>query len=90
MGQVPVKPTQNMSHSQGFAANLVTGFLVIVASRLGIHVSTTYCSVGSLFGIGLITGKADKHVVTNILMSWLLILPVAVQLSGISYWLLVL
>ena len=76
-----------MSHSQGFAANLVTGFLVIVASRLGIHVSTTYCSVGSLFGIGLITGKADKRVVSNILMSWLLTLPVAALLSALSYWL---
>ena len=76
-----------MTHGQGFAANLVTGFMVIVASRLGVPVSTTHCSVGSLFGIGLITGKADKRVVSNILMSWLLTLPVAALLSALSYWL---
>ena len=88
MGQAPPSiPTQNMSHGQGFAANLVTGFMVIVASRLGVPVSTTHCSVGSLFGIGLITGKADKRVVSNILMSWLLTLPVAALLSALSYWL---
>lgn len=89
MGQVPAKSTQNMSHGQGFAAILVTGFMVIVASRLGVPVSTTHCSVGSLFGIGLITDKADKYVVTNILMSWLMTLPVAALLSETSYWLLV-
>lgn len=77
-----------MSHGQGFAANLVTGFMVIFASRLGVPVSTTHCSVGSLFGIGLITGKADKRIVRSILISWLLTLPVAATLSAISYWLL--
>lgn len=77
-----------MSHGQGFAANLVTGFMVIFASRLGVPVSTTHCSVGSLFGIGLITGKADKCIVRNILISWLLTLPVAATLSAVSYWLL--
>ena len=74
-----------MSHGQGLTANLVTGFMVIVASRFGVPVSTTHVSVGSLFGIGLITGKADKRVVANILISWLLTLPVAVFLSASSY-----
>jgi len=77
-----------MSHGQGFAANLVTSFMVIFASRLGVPVSTTHCSVGSLFGIGLITRKADKRVVSKILLSWLLTLPVAAFLSAITYWLL--
>ena len=76
-----------MSHGQGFAANLVTGFMVIFASRLGVPVSTTHVSVGSLFGIGLITGKADKRVVSKILLSWLLTLPVAAMLSAVSYYL---
>ena len=77
-----------MSHGQGFAANLVTSFMVIFASRLGVPVSTTHCSVGSLFGIGLITKKADKRVVSKILISWLLTLPVAALLSAAAYWLL--
>lgn len=78
-----------MSHGQGFAANFVTGFMVIVASRLGVPVSTTHCSVGSLFGIGLITQKADKAVISKILFSWLLTLPVAALLSAIAYWMLI-
>lgn len=77
-----------MSHGQGFAANLVTGFMVIIASRLGVPVSTTHCSVGSLFGIGLITQKSDKGVVMKILLSWLLTLPAAAILSASAYSLL--
>jgi len=76
-----------LSHGQGFAANLVTAFMVIFASRLGVPVSTTHVSVGSLFGIGLITGKANKRIVSKILLSWLLTLPVAALLSAVSYWL---
>ncbi len=76
-----------MSHGQGFAANIVTGFMVIFASRLGVPVSTTHCSVGSLFGIGLITAKADKQVVTQIILSWVSTLPVAALSSGLFYWL---
>ncbi len=74
-----------MSHGQGFAANIVTGILVIFASRLGIPVSTTHVSVGSLFGIGMITGKANKRVVSEILLSWVLTLPVAALLSAAAY-----
>src|SRR6266566_2326763 len=47
-----------MNHGQGFTANLTTAILVVVASLFGLPVSTTHVCVGSLFGIGLITGKA--------------------------------
>lgn len=75
-----------LNHGQGFTANIVTGMLVVFASRLGIPVSTTHVSVGSIFGIGLITKKADIRVVSNILLSWLLTLPVAALLSGSIYY----
>jgi inorganic phosphate transporter, PiT family len=74
-----------MSHGQGFSANMVTGFLVLVASRFGIPVSTTHVSVGAVFGIGAVTGVANKKVVRSILMSWLITLPVAMGFSALSY-----
>lgn len=37
-------------------ANLVTGVIVIAASRIGLPVSTTHVSCGTLFGIGATTG----------------------------------
>lgn len=77
-----------LNHSQGFTANIVTSVLVIFASQLGMPVSTTHVSVGSLFGIGLITGKANDCVVRNILLSWILTLPIAAILSAMIYWIL--
>src|SRR5439155_27039545 len=45
-----------MNHGQGFTANLLTGIIVIGASRLGMPVSTTHVSCGALFGVGTVTG----------------------------------
>lgn len=74
-----------LNSGQGLTANLVTSALVVLASRLGLPVSTTHVSVGSLFGIGLITREANTRVVSGILMSWLLTLPVAALLTAMIY-----
>lgn len=75
-----------LNHGQGFTANLVTSIFVIFASKLGMPVSTTHISVGSLFGIGLITGRINTRTVLEILLSWITTLPVAVIFSGGTYW----
>ncbi|MCQ8105383.1 inorganic phosphate transporter [Methylomonas sp. SURF-2] len=67
----------SLTHDQGLSANLVTALLVIFASKLGMPVSTTHVSVGSLFGIGLVSGKAHGDVIASIALSWLLTLPCA-------------
>lgn len=74
-----------MNHGQGFVANLTTGLLVVIASRLGLPVSTTHVSVGSISGIGLLTGYANMKALSHILLSWLLTLPVAASIGGIVY-----
>lgn len=75
-----------MNHGQGFTANVVTSFLVIFASRLGLPVSTTHVSVGALSGIGLMTGRANWSVISSIVLSWVLTLPIAAILSGTIAW----
>lgn len=77
-----------MNSGQGFTANLITGLLVTTASIHGLPVSTTHVSVGSIFGIGTITKKADPKMVSKILLSWLLTLPIAALLSGLIFLLL--
>lgn len=39
-------------------------------------------------GIGLITRKANIRIVSEILLSWVLTLPIAAILSGFIYWIL--
>ena len=75
-----------MNHGQGFTANLTTAILIVLASLFGLPVSTTHVSVGSLFGIGLTTGKANPQVASAIIFSWLITLPCAAILGGLIYW----
>lgn len=78
-----------MNSGQGFTANMITGLLVTTASIHGLPVSTTHVSVGSIFGIGTMTKKANLKMVSKILLSWVLTLPVAALTSGLLYKLLV-
>jgi inorganic phosphate transporter, PiT family len=75
-----------LNHGQGFTANLTTSVLVVAASMFGLPVSTTHVSVGSLFGIGLTTGKANLRTINAIVLSWLITLPCAAILAGATYW----
>ncbi len=70
-----------MSNAEGLTGNLVTAFLVIFASKMGLAVSTTHVSVGALFGIGAENGKADKRKMIEIVLSWVLTLPIAFGLA---------
>ncbi|NQX98441.1 MAG: inorganic phosphate transporter, partial [Flavobacteriales bacterium] len=88
VGELMSKKITHMNSGQGFTANLITGLLVTTASVHGLPVSTTHISVGAIFGIGTVTKKANLKVIRNILLSWLLTLPVAAICSAIIYWLL--
>jgi PiT family inorganic phosphate transporter len=74
-----------MNAGQGFTANLVTGLLVIAASRWGLPVSTTHVSCGALFGLGAATGQARWGPIAGILLAWLTTLPAAGLLGGLCY-----
>lgn len=74
-----------MNHGQGLTANVITGLIVIGASRLGLPVSTTHVSCGSLFGLGVVTKGARWKVIATILVSWLVTLPAAAGLAAICY-----
>ena len=71
-----------MNHGQGFCANLVTAALVLAASRLGLPVSTTQVSCGSLFGIGVLTRQARWRTIGTLVLAWVLTLPAAALLAA--------
>jgi PiT family inorganic phosphate transporter len=75
--------------SPEFAISVVFGaaLTIFIATKIGMPVSTTHVSVGSIFGIGTATQKADLKVIRQILFSWILTLPVAAACSATIYWL---
>jgi len=74
-----------MNHGQGFTANLVTAVLVLFASQWGLPVSTTHVSCGSFFGLGTVNHSARWGVIRNILLSWLVTLPLAALCAAVIY-----
>lgn len=88
VGLTMSKKITPMSSGQGLSANLITGLLVTSASIHGLPVSTTHVSVGSIFGIGTVTKKADVKMVSKIVLSWVLTLPIAAFFGALVYFVL--
>ena len=80
------KKISKMNDGQALTANLVTAFMVFFASKFGVPVSTTHVSVGAITGVGIVNGTADRSVVGNILLSWVLTLPIAAAIAAAVYW----
>jgi PiT family inorganic phosphate transporter len=74
-----------MNDGQAFTANLVTAFLVIVASRFGLPVSTTHVAVGAITGVGMVNRTASTRALSGILVSWVLTLPIAAAAGALGY-----
>ncbi len=72
-----------MDASQGLTANVGTSMLVLLASPLGIPVSTTHVSTGSLLGIRWYDRVKPQQgdALKSILFAWLVTLPVAAGLA---------
>lgn len=74
-----------MDRRQGLVANSVTGALVLLASPLGLPVSTTHVTCGAIFGVGLSAKQARWKVMASILTAWLTTLPLAAMLGALCY-----
>lgn len=77
-GIIPLQP------SSGFCAELAAATTILLASRLGLPVSTTHALVGGVIGIGLSQGfKAVKFgTIKQIGLAWLITVPVAMGLGA--------
>ena len=78
----------HLTPSRGFAAELSAACTVVVASGAGLPISTTQTLVGAVLGVGMARGIAaiNLGVVRNIVVSWVITLPVGAGLSIIFFW----
>jgi PiT family inorganic phosphate transporter len=74
----------DISQVQGTTANLVTTALVLSASKFSLPVSTTHVSVGSIIGSGQAAGRLDLSTVRNVLLSWVLTLPISALIAALT------
>ncbi|MEZ2314410.1 MAG: inorganic phosphate transporter [Microcoleus sp.] len=70
--------------SGGFCAELATAATVLLASRLGLPVSTSHALVGAVVGVGLVNGwkSVRWQTLRSIGSAWLVTIPIAAGLAA--------
>ena len=82
------KGITHLTPSRGFAAELAAACTVVIASGAGLPISTTQTLVGAVLGVGMARGIAaiNLGVVRNIVISWVITLPIGAGLSIVFFW----
>ncbi|XP_035464039.1 sodium-dependent phosphate transporter 1-B isoform X2 [Scophthalmus maximus] len=70
--------------SSGFSIELASAVTVVVASNIGLPVSTTHCKVGSVVAVGWLRSKkaVDWRLFRNIFMAWFVTVPISGLISA--------
>ena len=72
------------------SAEFGAAITILLASRLGIPVSTTHILVGAVLGVGLARGigALNLRIIRDIALSWLITIPAGAILAIIFYFIL--
>uniref|UniRef100_H2ZN35 Phosphate transporter n=1 Tax=Ciona savignyi TaxID=51511 RepID=H2ZN35_CIOSA len=78
------KDITKVTPSRGFCIELMTATTVLVASNVGIPISTTHCKVGAVVSIGWYGSRTavDWSMARNIAFAWFVTVPVSGILSA--------
>lgn len=84
------KKITELTPTRGFAAEFGAATTVLIASRIGMPISTTHTLVGSVIGVGLARGieALDLRTTRDILISWLVTVPAGAALTVLVYYIL--
>jgi len=79
-----------LTNTRGFSVDFGAATTVLIASKLGMPISTSHTVVGAVIGVGLARGLAavDLGIIKKIIVSWLLTVPVAAGTSALIFLLL--
>lgn len=82
------KKITELTPTRGFSAEFGAAATILIASRLGLPISTTHTLVGSVIGVGLARGieALDLRTTRHIIISWLFTVPAGAILAiGLFY-----
>ncbi len=72
----------------GFAAELGATLVILLATKMGIPVSSTHILVGAVIGIGMLNRNANWALMRPIALAWIITLPAAAAMAAIFFFLL--
>jgi PiT family inorganic phosphate transporter len=76
-----------LTNTRGFAVDFAAASTVLLASKMGLPVSTTHAAVGGVLGVGLAGGieAVNFQIVVQIMIYWVLTVPAAALTSMIIF-----
>ncbi|CNC19830.1 inorganic phosphate transporter PitA [Yersinia intermedia] len=78
---------KGMTYAQGVSAQMTAAVSIGIASYTGMPVSTTQVLSSAVAGTMLVDGGGvQSKTVKNIMLAWVLTLPISILLSGGLYW----
>ncbi len=76
-----------LTNTRGFSVDFAAATTVLVASKLGLPVSTTHAAVGGVLGVGIARGieAVNVRIMLQIVLYWILTVPAAALTSMILF-----
>jgi PiT family inorganic phosphate transporter len=76
-----------LTNTRGFSVDFAAATTVMVASKMGLPVSTTHAAVGGVMGVGLARGieAVNFRIILKIILYWVLTVPAAAITSIILF-----
>lgn len=83
------KKITELTPTRGFSAEFGAAATILIASRLGLPISTTHTLVGAVIGVGLARGieALDLRTTRHIVVSWLFTVPAGAILAIVLFYL---
>ena len=81
----------NITHltpTRGFSAEIGAATTIVLASKLGLPISTTHTLVGAVLGVGLARGisAVNLNTVKDIVISWIVTIPAGASLAIVFFF----
>ncbi|MDX1920041.1 MAG: inorganic phosphate transporter, partial [Candidatus Caenarcaniphilales bacterium] len=76
-----------LSPTRGFCAEFGAAITILIASKLGLPISTTHCLVGAVLGVGFARGirALNLSTIKDVILSWVVTIP-ASALTAIFFF----
>jgi phosphate/sulfate permease len=84
------KKITELTPTRGFCAEFGAATTILIASKLGMPVSTTHCLVGAVLGVGMARGirALNLNMIKEIILSWVITLPASAAISILIFYIL--
>lgn len=82
------KKITELTPSRGFSAGFGASVTIVLASKLGLPISTTHVLVGAVLGVGFARGigAINLNTIRDIVVSWVITVPAGAILSVIFFY----